>query len=144
LVPSTAGEQGAVYTWTALVPPLIAIVLAIVTRRLFVSLIAAVVIGALLVHGPVRGVPLGLRDYAWNNLLEPSHLYILGFTLLLLGMVAVTARSGGARGIVSAVARWVKSARSTRVCTAVMGLLIFFDDYANCMLVGPTMRPLAD
>jgi Na+/H+ antiporter NhaC len=144
LVPSAQGEQGVIHRWTGLVPPLVAITLAIVTRRLFVSLGAAVVTGALMVHGVVRGVPLGLRDYAWNNLLDRTHLYILGFTLALLGMVQVTARSGGARGIVISVSRWVRSARSTRVCTSLMGILVFFDDYANCMLVGPTMRPLAD
>jgi Na+/H+ antiporter NhaC len=144
LVPGAADGDGAVFGWTALVPPLVAITLAVVTRRLFLSLGAAVVVGALLVHGPVRAVPLGLRDYAWNNLLDRTHLYILGFTLALLGMVHTMARSGGARGIVVAVSRWVRSARSTRVCTSVMGVLVFFDDYANCMLVGPTMRPLAD
>jgi Na+/H+ antiporter NhaC len=143
-IPETSLPEGGVARWTALVPPLVAIALAVVSRRLLPSLLAAVLVGALLVHGPLHGVPLGLRDYAWNNLLDRSHLYILGFTLALLGMVAVTARSGGARGIVTAVARWVRSARSTRVSTSVMGLFVFFDDYANCMLVGPTMRPLAD
>ena len=143
-VTDATGPEGQVFRWTALVPPLVAIVLALVTRTLLPSLGLAIVAGALLRHGPVMGVPLGLRDYAWNNLLDKSHLYILGFTLALLGMVQVTARSGGARGIVLAVARWVRSARSTRVATSVMGLLVFFDDYANCMLVGPTMRPLAD
>lgn len=144
LIPDAVASDGRVFRWTGLVPPLVAIVLALVTRSLLPSLGAAVAVGALLVHGPVRGVPLGLRDYAWNNLLDKTHLYILGFTLALLGMVQVTARSGGARGIVESVARWVRSARSTRLSTSLMGLLVFFDDYANCMLVGPTMRPFAD
>ncbi|MCB9582040.1 MAG: Na+/H+ antiporter NhaC family protein [Polyangiaceae bacterium] len=125
---------------SALAPPIIAILLALVTRRLFLSLGSAVLVGALL-H---KGLGAGLRDYAWKNALEPSHLYIIGFTLALLGMVQVTARSGGARGIVEAVARWVRSARGTKLGTFAMGVLVFFDDYANCMLVGPTMRPFAD
>ncbi len=144
LVPGTTTPAGRHYDWTALLPPLVAIFLALTTRRLLVSLGGGVLAGALLHHGLALGVPYGVRDYLWNNALESSHLYIIGFTLALLGMVQVTARSGGARGIVESVARWVGSARSTKLGTAIMGVLVFFDDYANCMLVGPTMRPLSD
>ena len=144
LVPPTTTATGTRFDWTALVPPLLAIFLALVTRRLLVALGGAVLGGALLHHGLLLGVPYGVRDYVWDNALESSHRYIIGFTLALLGMVQVTARSGGARGIVETVARWVGSARSTKLGTAIMGVLVFFDDYANCMLVGPTMRPLSD
>jgi len=129
---------------SALLPPFAAIACVVLTRRLLSSLALGVVAGALLHHGAILALPRGLRDYAWNNLFDSAHLYIIGFTLALLGMVQVTSRAGGAAGIVGSVARWVRSARSTAVGTFVLGLLIFFDDYANCMLVGPTMKPLAD
>lgn len=143
LVPD-AMVDGRRVSGVALLPPLIAIASVVITRRLLTSLGLGVLAGALLHHGPVMGLPLGVRDYAIRNLFDATHLYIIGFTLALLGMVQVTGRSGGAVGIVASVATWVRGTRSTAVGTFVMGLLIFFDDYANCMLVGPTMRPLAD
>ncbi len=143
LVPDAQGEK-TVHTFTALVPPVVAIVLALATRRLLPSLGTAVVVGAFLHHGIADAVPLGLRDYAWKNATSAWHLYIIGFTAALLGMVQVIARSGGTHGIVDSVKGWISSGRSSRIGTAVMGLFVFFDDYANCMLVGPTMRPLTD
>jgi Na+/H+ antiporter NhaC len=144
LVPDVTTRQGQTARWTALVPPLLAVLLALITRRLVGSLAAALLVGAVFSHGIVRGVPLGVRDYIYKSLVDPWHLYILGFTLALLGMVRLMGRSGGARGVVESLSRYITSARATRVGAFVMGLLVFFDDYANCMLVGPTLRPLSD
>ncbi len=110
LVPDAAGEN-VVHNWTALVPPVVAIVLALATRKLLPSLGIAVVIGAFLHHGLLDAVPFGLRDYAWKNATSAWHLYIMGFTAALLGMVQVIARSGGTHGIVDSVKGWIKSGR---------------------------------
>ena len=143
LVPTTRLVSGQSVTGNALLPPLAAILLAIFTRRLLLALGGGLAVGALL-HFGTGALWLGTRRYLWDNLLDTAHLYIVGFTLLLLGMVQVVARSGGARGIVDAVSGLLNSARRVRVGTVGLGMAIFFDDYANCMLVGPTMRPLTD
>ena len=71
-------------------------------------------------------------------------LYILAFTAALIGMVRVTSLTGGNLGIASLLASRAEGARSTRVAAFLMGLAIFFDDYANTIVVGTTMRPIAD
>lgn len=138
-----ATHEGRQVGWTALVPPLIAVVVTLATRRLLPALGSAVFVGAVLrFKGDV--FVAGSKTYVWDNLTNSTHLYIIGFTLALLGMVQVVSRAGGTSGIVEWVTKYIRSARSTEVGAAFMGLFVFFDDYANCMLVGPTMRPLTD
>jgi Na+/H+ antiporter NhaC len=75
---------------------------------------------------------------------DTDHVRILIFSFLLGGMLGVIQRSGGSRGIVALVSPYARTARSGQLSTWVMGLVIFFDDYANSLLVGSTMRPLTD
>jgi Na+/H+ antiporter NhaC len=134
--------------WTAvgpaLAPPLVALLLAVATRRLVPSLIAGALVGAVLLHGPLRALPAFGAEHVASKLTSPWHLQVLGFTCLLLGLVQVTNASGGTRAVVDRLCAWVRSARSAQLATVLMGCVVFFDDYANCMLVGPTMRPLVD
>lgn len=143
LLPSVTLEDGRVVSWTAMVPPLVAVVTTLATRRLLPALGGAVLVGALLRY-KTEVFTEGAKVYVWNNVTDSAHLSILGFTLALLGMVQVISRAGGTSGIVESVTRYIRSARSTELGAAFMGLFVFFDDYANCMLVGPTMRPLTD
>lgn len=143
LLPSVRLADGRVVDWTALVPPLVAVVTTLATRRLLPALGGAVLIGAFLRY-KAEAFTVGVKVYVWNNVSDGAHLSILGFTLALLGMVQVISRAGGTSGIVESVTRYIRSARSTELGAAFMGLFVFFDDYANCMLVGPTMRPLTD
>jgi len=69
---------------------------------------------------------------------------ILIFSLTLGGMVGVISKSGGTQGIVEFLSRYAKSARTAQLATWAMGVLVFFDDYANTLIVGNTMRPLTD
>lgn len=126
------------------VPPLLATLLAVASRRLVFSLLAAVFVGEVLRHGWLQAVPRGVGEHLVGKLFSPWHIQVLGFTCMLLGTVRVATVSGGAQAVVDRVCGWVRSARSTRVATVLLGCLVFFDDYANCMLVGPTMRPLSD
>ena len=138
--PSSTQEPG----WPSLLAPLLAILLAVLTRQLFLSLFGALLLAAVARFGPVGALPGGLRSYFLETVRDASHLYIIGFTLTLLGMVQVIARAGGAAGVVSAFSRKLDGVRSAQLGTVGLGLLIFFDDYANAMLVGPTMRPVCD
>jgi Na+/H+ antiporter NhaC len=128
----------------SLVPPLVAVVLALGTGRLVPALGLATLGGAFVLHGPVHGVPLAIRDYVIRNIVDTGHLTVIGFVLALLGMVAVMNRSGGTAAVVEAARSRVSTPRGTRVGGALLGCMVFFDDYANCMIVGPALRPLFD
>ena len=132
--------------WSSVLPPLLAILLAVFFQQLFVSLGAAVVLGAFLAYGPLPWValPQGFETFIWVNLKSGFNLYILAFTFTLVGMVHVMHHSGAAQGLVALLFGAAKSARSTRLGIAGMGLFFFFDDYANSLVVGTTTRPVAD
>lgn len=133
-------------TWLSLLPPLLAIGLALVTRQVILSLLLGVWIGCLVL---ADGNPLvafqRLGDtYLVDALADRSHAAILLFSTTLGGMVGVLSRSGAMEGVVNRLSRRVRNRRGGQTATALMGLAIFFDDYANTLLVGNTMRPLTD
>jgi Na+/H+ antiporter NhaC len=132
--------------WTAVLPPLVAITLALFFQRIILALGAAVWLGAALRTGfaPLESTGLFVTEYVWPSIASPFHLYITGFTVALVGMVHVIIRMGGIAGILESLAWMAGSVRSTRVAAALMGLALFFDDYANTVVVGSTMRPLTD
>lgn len=132
--------------WSALLPPLVAVVLAICFRSLVAALSMAFVTGALLHYGlnPLVFVPGALQNFLLANVLGQFSLYIFGFLFTLVGMVHVLYKSGGIQGLVSVFARLARSARSAKAATFGAGLMIFFDDYSNTIVVGQTMRSLTD
>jgi Na+/H+ antiporter NhaC len=135
----------------SLFPPVTAILVAIISGRLIIGLSLAIFTGGLLSS---LGAPLYLLPfiafqkatigYVWTPLQSSFQLYILAFTAGLIGMVRVTTLSGGNRGIADLLSRRAEGARSTRLAAFFMGLAIFFDDYANTIVVGTTLRPIAD
>ncbi|MFW6369187.1 MAG: hypothetical protein ACOC0J_01240, partial [Myxococcota bacterium] len=132
---------------SSLYPAVLAIVLAFATGRVVWSLGIAVVLGALLATGfePLGFVPHAGRYYFWKaTLADAFKLWILVFTCGLIGMVRLATRAGGVAGIIDRIAGRVGGARSAQRATALMGACVFFDDYANTVLVGSTMRPLSD
>ena len=76
--------------------------------------------------------------------MDGGHTQILVFTLLLGGLVGIVSRNGGTQGIVDAVSPFASTSRRGKVATWVAGMAIFFDDYANTLIVGNTMRPITD
>jgi len=131
----------------AIFPPLLAIVLAFATRRVVLSLGLAIGLGALLsaAFDPLEAIVRAVRDYAWKSILsQPSKLWIVVFTVALGSMVGVMARAGGIQAIVDRLARRVRRPRSAQLAAFVAGLVAFFDDYTNAVLIGNAMRPLFD
>lgn len=131
----------------ALVPPLLAILLAFLTRRTLLSLGVGIVVGVALLTGP--DVPEFLStlflDILYGRILsDPFHLYILGFVILLSATVAVITRMGGIDGMVRRLVRFARSSRSVQFVAYALGLGIFFDDYANTIVVGNSCGPLFD
>jgi Na+/H+ antiporter NhaC len=133
--------------WLSLLPPLLAITFALVFREVVISLFAGIWLGALLIAGfnPVAATLSALDRFVLGALADDSdRVAIAMFSLLLGGMVGVITRSGGTRGIVEALRPYATNARRGQLMTWLAGLVIFFDDYANTLIVGNTMRPVTD
>ena len=135
--------EGSIFvgTWWALVPPLLAILLAFITKEVYSSLFIGVAVGALLYTG----------FHPWNafvsffDIMKNSmNLNILIFDVLLGMIIVLMAKSGGS----AAYGKWagtkIKTKKSALLATMGLGILIFVDDYFNCLTVGSVMRPVTD
>lgn len=133
-------------SWTSALPPLLAVTLALLTQRLVLSLFLAVACGSILaVPGhPLMGLLNVGKVHGFNAVADFFHIQILLFAGLLLGMVGIMNVSGGTRGVIHALQRFVSTRRSTQVVTWIMGMFVFFDDYANSFVIGTTMRSVTD
>ncbi len=133
--------------FASILPPLVAIAMALITKQVVLSLFFGVWLGAMMTMGfynPFLGFLRTIDTYLLRALSDPDHMSIVLFTMTLGGMVGIVSRTGGTQGIVVALAKYAKSRRSGALATWAMGLLIFFDDYSNSLLVGNTMRPFTD
>ncbi len=137
----------------SLLPPVLAIALAIAFRKPILALFAGVWCAAILMRleggaGAALAAGGGLVDVAssmfWPQLIDTDKQMIMGFVVAMLAMVGVMTVSGGIRGMVDSLSSLARGVKSTQVATWLMGVAVFFDDYANCILVGTTMRPLSD
>ena len=143
--------RGTMDGWS-LFPPLAAIGVTLATGRLILGLSVAILSGAWLTLPsttpwywfPWAVTERALVDFIWTSLYDSFQLYILGFTAALIGMIRIIALAGGTQGIAQLLVSRAADARSTRTATILMGLAIFFDDYANTLVVGTTMRPITD
>jgi Na+/H+ antiporter NhaC len=142
------------YGWWSLLPPVSAIALAIVSRRVIPSLFAGLVAGCL-VLGLLAPEPMSLglrllhsasalREITTDAFFDVDHLKVITFTLLMGAMVGVIYRSGGMSSVVDALAPLARNRRGAQLTTWALGLIVFIDDYANSLLLGNTMRPLTD
>jgi len=138
--------------WYSVLPPLVAVTFAMITRRLLFSLFSAIVIGGFLsevVRSPQdlgtygTGLVAGV-GFVWSALIDPATIQILAFVILVMSMIALIIAAGGLHALVTWCARFSAGRKSTKMMTAILGLLIFFDDYANTMIVGSSMRPMTD
>src|SRR6056297_4128789 len=134
------------YGWVSILPPLVAIALALLTRRAVLSLLVGILCGSLITNG---GNPIGatvdfFEIHLWPTLTDPGKLRVFSFTLLMGAMIGVIGRSGGMLGLIALVTPIAKTRRGGQVTAWLLGMVIFFDDYANTMLLGGTLRPLCD
>ena len=132
------------FTFWALVPPLVAIILALITKEVYSSLFIGVLLGSLFYSnwGPVKALDATINDGLIASISDNAGIFLF---LVILGiMVALINRSGGS----AAFGRWAKTHIKTRAgamfATFILGIVIFIDDYFNCLTVGSVMRPIAD
>ncbi len=138
--------------WLSVLPPLIAIALALIFKEVLVSLFLGIWVGAFIAGGLrieslyyfLLSIFDAIQKYVIEALNDSGHLSIIVFSLMIGGMVAVISRNGGMAGVVKALSRYARSSRSAQFITWLLGVAIFFDDYANTLIVGNTMRPVTD
>ena len=140
--------------WFSIIPPLLAIILAVWLRNVVVALFAGVYSGAaILAHGDFfHALVRTLDTYVLGEFapvdakgnVELQHLMIIFFTMFLGAMVGVMWQGGGTTALVGSMGRFTKKREHGQLMTWAMGLVIFFDDDANTLLVGSTMRPITD
>jgi Na+/H+ antiporter NhaC len=130
----------------SLLPPLIAIVLALVTKEVYSSLFIGIVSGALLYsHFSFAGTTNHVFKKGLLAVLCDSYnMGILIFLVILGVMVALMNKAGGSRAFGQWAAGHIKTRTGAQFATIVLGILIFIDDYFNCLTVGSVMRPVTD
>lgn len=133
-------------TWMSLLPPVIAIGLALITKEVYSSLFIGIAVGAVLYAGGNFEGTLQhlLTDGIIGNLSDSYNVGILVFLVILGVIVCLMNATGGS----AAFGRWAQTRIKTRVgaqlCTVALGCLIFVDDYFNCLTVGSVMRPITE
>lgn len=128
-------------TWWSLVPPLLAIILAFVTKEVYSSLFVGVATGALLYTG---FQPWNAFVSFFEIMKSSMNLNILIFDVLLGMIIVLMAKSGGSAAYGNWAGTKIKSKRSALLATTGLGMMIFVDDYFNCLTVGSVMRPVTD
>ena len=128
-------------TWWSLVPPLLAIVLAFLTKEVYSSLFVGVAVGALLYTG---FSPWDSFVSFFEIMKESMNLNILIFDVLLGMIIVLMAKSGGSAAYGNWAGSKIRSKKSALLATTGLGVLIFVDDYFNCLTVGSVMRPVTD
>ena len=135
--------------WVSITPPLVAIIIALLLRNVIPALLIGVWLGATLLRsvslqGAFGGLLDGFEIYVVGALADVEHAQIILFSLMIGGMVGIITRNGGMASIVSMIVSRAKTAVSGQVAVWGMGLMIFFDDYSNTLVVGNTARPITD
>lgn len=138
--------------WMSIIPPLLAIILALIYKEVVLSLVLGIWSGAFIAGGLrldslyhiLLSVWQVVQKYIVEAMTDSGHISVLVFSLLIGGMVAIISKNGGMAGVVLALSKYAKSSKSTQFVTWLLGIAIFFDDYANTLIVGNTMRPVTD
>ncbi len=147
------------YNYWTLAPPAVAILLAVATRQVIPSLLIAVLVGSYMLQGvsafqpleDVQGSPgiilgsrIAVEQFIIGTFQDGGRIKTILFTLLIGALVGLMGASGGTRAMVDRVSSMASSRRRGQSVGWLAGLVVFFDDYANTMIVGPTMLPICE
>ena len=139
------GSIGSYATILSLLPPIIAIVLALLTKEVYSSLFVGILSGALIYsNGNLWNMVLTTFDTMISKICDSWNVGILIFLVMLGMMVSLVNKAGGSAAYGRWASKHIKTKAGALVSTSVLGMLIFIDDYFNCLTVGSVMRPVTD
>lgn len=135
-----------------IVPPLLAIVLAFITKNVVVSLFLGILFGSLIlqIRSGMSFLPslvfafMDLISRCLNSLADPWNAGIILQVLCIGGVINLVGKMGGAKAVAESLSKKAKSSKGAQIISLLLGILVFFDDYANSLIVGPIMRPVYD
>ena len=133
-------------TFWALVPSVVAITLALITKEVYSSLFIGIVIGSVFASGFsfTGSISNVLQDGLIAQLSDSYNVGILIFLVILGTIVALMNKAGGSKAFGDWAATHIKTRQGAQLCTVLLGVLIFIDDYFNCLTVGSVMKPVTD
>lgn len=135
-----------------LIPPVLAIVLAFLTKNVVISLFLGILSGSLILEiksgkGFLIGSIFAFMDLisrCLNSLADPWNAGIILQVLCIGGVINLVAKMGGAKAVAESLSKKAKSSKGAQIISWILGILVFFDDYANSLIIGPIMRPVFD
>ena len=131
--------------WLSILPPLVAIGLALITKEVFSSLLVGIFTGTLIyASGTGANIVMGTVETAFKLMVNKLDFNIIIFCSMLGALVYVMSLSGGTMAYGRKAATYIKGRKSSLMATSGLGVSIFIDDYFNCLTVGTVMRPLTD
>lgn len=137
--------------WLSILPPLLAILFALIFKEVVTALVSGIFLGASIIGvyqegitGIFSGFLAVIDQYIINALMDWGHLAVILFSLLIGSIVAIISKNGGMKGVVNAISKYADTPRNGQLATWFLGIAIFFDDYANTLVVGNTMRTVTD
>ncbi len=137
--------------WISIFPPLVAIFIALVFKEVVSALLLGIFFGAVVLNvysegvwGFLYGFMRTIDTYLLEAINDGGHISIILFSIIIGAIVAIISKNGGMQGVVNKISPFAKTAKSAQLSTWVLGITIFFDDYANTLVVGNTMRPVTD
>lgn len=131
-------------TWLALLPPLAALVIVLITRRVVLSLAGAVIIGSFLKTGFSVDGPVTAANYLAGAVAQKENAYTLAFLVLFGSLAELVKVSGGITGFIKLTDRWVKSERGVLLAAWALLPFTFFDNSFRSMSVGAILKPLME
>lgn len=139
--------------WFGIIPPLIAILFALIFKEVFSALMLGLLSGTFIISlYQGEGVLMSILNsflrvidtYILQAVIDKGHISIIIFSMLIGGMVGIITKNGGMHGLVKVLSKRAQSSRSGQLVTWFLGIAIFFDDYANTLVVGNTMQKITD
>lgn len=144
-------EKTLSFGWSSLVPPVVAIALAFITKNVVLSLFLGIFSGTFILQVQNANVFmaiiqafLSIINYIVDSLSDSWNAGIILQVLTIGGLIGLITKMGGAKAVAEALSKKAKGPISAQIITWILGILVFFDDYANSLIVGPIMRPVTD
>tara|TARA_B100001769_G_C22087566_1_gene586417 strand:- start:96 stop:1688 length:1593 start_codon:yes stop_codon:yes gene_type:complete len=145
-----AGTGSVDLNWFGIIPAILAIFLAIFTKQVILSLLTGLLTGSVIQYflnnsdSYFFGIDNVFDHYLLNSIADRGHASIILFSLLIAASIHIMTKMGAFNGLIKGLSKYAKSKRSALLITYFMGYFVFFDDYANTLVVGSTMRKITD